>query len=153
MPAILSSGLLPLSARPESERWQLLERARPGLYREFYALHFEAVLRRPYRNSGVFLTPIDFRRLPDLPLARTARVALPVSAIDQGSAVLTYEREGRRVTLLFTPESLTEAAQLWTDAAVREWFGRDPSRLFFFVPQVAVYPEGAIPVRPEWVEP
>src|SRR5436309_1449865 len=82
--AIRSGGLLPLSARAESARWQQIEAARPGLYRDFYARYFEPVLRLPCRNSGNFVTPIDFRLLPGLPPARLARVALPLSAIKQG---------------------------------------------------------------------
>ena len=38
-------------------------------------------------------------------------------------------------------------------ALVREWFRRDPGMRFFHVPQVAVYPDGPIPVRAEWLDP
>lgn len=150
--AIVASGLLPLSARPDSARWQMHEAARPNFYRDLYALFAEPVLQRPYRHSGIFLTPIDFRRLPGLAPTQLARVVLPLSAIDAESAVLTYELAGQRIVFPASPETLIETARQWPDTLVRDWFGRDPSRLFYFVPQVAVYQEGAIPVRPEWVE-
>ena len=150
--AILANGLLPLSAFPEGQRWRDLEAMRPGFYREIYALFAEPIVRRPYSNSGVFLTPIDFRLLPDLILARVTRIALPLVAIEHESAALTYVRDEERVTLPLSPESLAETARLWPAEAVRDWFARDRSKVFFYVPQVAAYQDGGIPVRPEWVE-
>ena len=151
--AILERGLLPLSAQPESVRWRAIEREWPGFYRGIYATFAEPLLQRPYRHSGVFLTPIDFRRLPDLPLAATARIALPLAAVERDSAALTYVLEDRRLVLPLTPGTLAEAARRWPAAMVRAWFGRDQSKLFWFVLQVAVYQEGSIPIREEWVEP
>lgn len=150
--SILEHGLLPLSDMPESERWQALERDMPGFYRDLYALFAEPVLRRPYSNSGVFLTPIDFRRMPDLPLAAHTRIAVPLAALDTWSAALTYELGGRRIVLPVSAATLEETARLWPEEMVRSWFGRDPGKLFLYVPQVASYREGGIRVRPEWVE-
>lgn len=151
--SILRTGLLPLSAMPDSARWREIEAARPGVFEQLYGLFAEPILRQPYRNSGVFLTPIDFRRLPETHLALAARFAVPVAALPLDRAALTYELDGRRHVLPVTPEHLEHAAAQWTAERVREWFGRDRSRMFFFVPQVAVYPESGIPVRPEWLEP
>ena len=72
---ILDHGLLPLSAMPQSARWQAVEAARPGIFRSLYGLFAEPLLGSEYRNSGVFLTPIDFRRLPDMTLALAPRLA------------------------------------------------------------------------------
>lgn len=152
LPAILANGLLPLSAMPESSRWRQLEAEHPGFYRGLYAQFAEAVLRRPYSNSGIFLTPIDFRLLPELALVRVARISFPLDAIERESAVLTYADDGARVALPLTPETLAATARRWPSEAVRAWFGRDRSKLFFHVPQVAVYREGGIPVRAEWLE-
>lgn len=155
LPSILERGLLPLSAMPEHPRWQRSERALPAFYRQLYAQWAEPVLRRPYRHSGIFLTPIDFRRLPDLLLATRTRIVLPLSALDCQAATVTYEIDERRIVLPLTVENLEETARRWPADMVRAWFGRDRTKLFYFVPQVAVYQEsgqGAIPVRPEWVE-
>ena len=43
-------------------------------------------------------------------------------------------------------------SRLWLAALVRSWSGRDQRKLFFYVPRVAVYRGGGIPVRPGWVE-
>lgn len=150
--SILERGLLPLSAMPESERWRAIERDMPGFYRDLYARFAEPVLGPMYSNSGVFLTPIDFRRMPDLPLAARTRVAVPLAALDTGSATLTYELGGRRVVLPVSAATLEETARLWPEEMVRSWFRRDPGKLFLHVPQVATYGEGGIRVRPEWVE-
>jgi hypothetical protein len=150
--SIRERGLLPLSAMPESELWRALERDIPGFYLELYALFAEPVLGRPYGNSGVFLTPIDFRRMPDLPLAARTRIAVPLAALDTGSAALTYELDGRRTVLPVSAATLEETARLWPEGMVRSWFGRDPGKLFLSVPQVASYREGGIRVLPEWVE-
>ncbi len=150
--AILERGLLPLSAIPGSARWRRIEQEQPGFYRAIYATFAQPALQRPYRHSVVFLTPIDFRRLPDLPLATVARIVLPLSVVPCRDAALTYELDGRRVVLPLTPSTLEETARLWPAALVRSWFGRDQRKLFFYVPQVAVYQDGGIPVRPGWVE-
>jgi hypothetical protein len=153
IPAILEQGLLPLSALPESERWRRIEAERTGFFRDLYTTFALPVLQRPFRHSGVFLTPIDFRLLPDLPLASTARITLPLTAIECQHATLTYELGGQRVVRPLAPETLEQTARAWPASRVRAWFGRDQSRLFFYVPQVAVYQDGTIPVRPDWIEP
>lgn len=150
--SILERGLLPLSAFPESERWQQIEQVRPGFYQWIYETFAEPVVRKPYTNSGVFLTPIDFRLLPDTSLYKVARIVIPLSTIECSTSGLTYELDGQRVVLPLSASTLEEAARLWPEGMVRTWFGRDRTRLFFHVPQVAVYQEGGIPVRPEWVE-
>lgn len=151
--SILERGLLPLSSFPESERWRQIERVHPGFYKWIYETFAEPVIKKPYTNSGIFLTPIDFRRLPESSLARAARVVLPVSAIEPSSAGVTYELDGQRVVLPLSPDTLQETARLWPPDMVRNWFGRDRSKLFYHVPQVAAYQEGGIAVKPEWVEP
>lgn len=150
---VLAGGLRPLSDFPESERWQRIQAMLPGFFELLYRLFAEPVLQRPYTNSGVFLTPIDFRRLPGSLLYARARFAVPLDAVDQAQAVVTWEWEGQRVSRPLSPESLEEAAGLWTADRVREWFGKDQSRLFYYVPQAAVYQDGGIRMRPEWWEP
>jgi hypothetical protein len=147
--SILEQGLRPLSAMPENPRWQ----QQSDFFRGIYSLLAEPVLKRPFTNSGIFLTPIDFRRLPGSSLERRTRIAVPVGAIPPDHAVLSYELDGNRVVLPLTPDKLAAVAQLWPAAMVTEWFGRNPNMNFFYVPQVAAVPEGGIAVQPAWVEP
>ncbi|MFO7274315.1 MAG: hypothetical protein DIU55_005550 [Bacillota bacterium] len=147
LPGILSRGLLPLSAFPESERWQRLE----PIYRSLYAQWAEPLLG-PFRNSGVYFTPIDFRMLPGTFLHQRTRIAVPLSTIPADRAILTWELDGERTILPLSREALEQAAALWTVDLVRAWFARNPRMSFYYVPQVAVFPDGAIPVQPGWVE-
>jgi hypothetical protein len=143
-------GLRPLSDFPESERWRQLEAEAPGFYERLYALVAEPVLGLPYTGSGVFLTPLDFRDLTGTLLHGRDRIAVPLERVDATRAVLTWEVE-ERVSLPLGREALERAAAEWPAGRVREWFGRDRTRLFFHVPQVAAY-GGRIEVRPEDVE-
>jgi hypothetical protein len=137
--AILRDGLRPLSDFPDSERWQEIEQHAPGFFERLYAMVAEPVLERPYERSGIFLTPIDFRRLPGTLLHDRARLRIPVGRIEPGSAVLTWEREDGRVSLPLGRGSLERARAEWNEAEIRSWFGRDRTKLFFHVPQVAAY--------------
>ena len=85
---------------------------------------------------------------PDL----APRFALPLSAVPLEHSALTYELGGHRHVSPVTAAKLARTAEIWTENLVREWFGRDRSMMFYHVPQVAVYPEGGIPVRAEWFE-
>ncbi len=147
LPGILDKGLLPASAFPESERWQRFE----SFYRSLYAQWAEPLLG-PFRNSGVYFTPIDFRLLPGTYLHRRTRIAVPLSEIPPEQAVLTYELDGRRTVVPLTAEALEEAAALWTADLVRAWYARNPNMSFYYVPQVAVFPDGGIAVHTAWVE-
>ena len=137
--AIVGEGLRPLSDFPDSERWRELERHAPGFFAGLYRLVAEPVLRTPYERSGIFLTPIDFRRIPGSLLRDRPRLRVPVERIDAARAVLTYELDGERVSFPFGPEALEVAAGTWDADRVAAWFGRDRTRLFFLVPQVAAY--------------
>jgi hypothetical protein len=99
----------------------------------------EPVLQRPYQRSGVFVTPIDFRLLPGSLLEQRARLTIPVDRIDPSAAVVTWSIDDERVSRPFGRESLEEAASLWDAELMSGWFGRDRTRLFFHVPQVATY--------------
>lgn len=153
LPLILEQGLLPLSCFPKSEAWRRLEEMLPGFYRAIYETFAQPLLKRPYTHSGVFFTPIDFRLMPDSLLTRRARIAVPLQALDAGSAALTYVLDEERAVLPLSEAHMEQTAALWPAAMVREWFARNPQMMFFYVPQVAVYQEGGISVRPEWVEP
>lgn len=149
---ILDHGFLPLSAMPQRAKWQAVEAARSGIFPSLYGLLAEPVLGSEFRNSGVFLTPIDFRLLSDMTLALAPRVALPLSSVPLEHSALTYELGGHRQVFPVTAASLARTAETWTENWVREWFGRDRSMMFDYVPQGAVYPEGGIPLRAEWFE-
>jgi hypothetical protein len=136
---IVRDGLRPLSDFPDGERWRQIEEQAPGFFEHVYRLVAEPVLQRPYERSGIFLTPIDFRLLPGSLLELRPRLAVPVDRIDPTRAVVTWELDGERVSRPFGPAALEEAAATWDDALVTEWFGRDRTRLFFHVPQVAAY--------------
>lgn len=110
------------------------------------------MLKRPYTNSGVFLTPIDFRLMTGSPLSRHTRITIPLEAVDPDYSTLTYVLNDERVVLPLSVENLEQAALLWPEQRVREWFGKNPNMIFFYVPQVAVYREGGISICPEWIE-
>lgn len=150
---VLKNGLLPLSCFPESDEWKRLEEALPGFYKTIYETFAQPVIQKPYSNSGVFLTPIDFRLMPGSLLTRHARVVVPLEAVDPAHAALTYVLDEERVSLPLNTGNLEQAAAIWTDAMVGEWFAKKPNMIFFFVPQVAVYQEGGIPVDPAWFQP
>lgn len=152
LPRILEEGLRPLSDFPDSARWQLIERHMPGFYRQLYEDWAMPVLRGAYSTSGIFLTPIDFRAIPRHAMAGRARLRLPVDRIDPARAVVTSEPGGVRHRAGFTPEALRAVAAEWTAEDITAWFGRDPQKLFFFVPQVVTY-QARVRVEPSDVEP
>ncbi len=92
--SIRQHGLLPLSDLPRSERRQQLA----AFYQNLYTALAEPVLKRPYVNSGVFLTPIDFWAMPGASLASRTRVAVPLRALDPKTTLLTYELDEQRPT-------------------------------------------------------
>jgi hypothetical protein len=149
--AILREGLRPLSDFPDGDRWQEIERHAPGFFERLYALVAEPVLERPYERSGIFLTPIDFRLLPGTLLHDRARLRIPVERIEADEAVLTWERDEGRVSLPFGPDGLERARREWDADEITSWFGRDRTKLFFHVPQVAAY-QPRVEVGPADVE-
>lgn len=150
--SFLKLGLRPLSDFPDSERWQQFQTHMPGFFERLYQDIAYPILQRPYINSGVFVSPIDFRQLPDSLMYAKPRIRLPVSRIDPSYAVLTYVLDEQRVALPLTTEALHATATLWTAHRVTKWFARDKSRLFFYVPQIAAYQPGGLSVEPDDVE-
>jgi len=146
---IIRDGLLPLSSQDAMGR--PYHDIKLGLYRDLYHEIAEPWLRRPYEHSGVFLTPIDFRLIEGHRLAALPRVAVPVDALDPATTRLTWVESDERVVRPLSPESLADAAELWTEERVREWFGKDRKRTFYHVPQVWTY-QGKIPIEGSWVE-
>ena len=57
-----------------------------------------------------------------------------------------------RISLPFTPKNLRQAADLWTAVMVTTWFGKDPSKVYYHLPQIAVYQPSGIPVEPANIE-
>ncbi len=150
--SILDQGLLPLSSRQGSARWKELEAWRPGFYQQIYEEFARPVLHVPYTNSGVFLTPIDFRSMPTARLRDRPRFAIPLDVLNPATSALTYVLTDRRVVRPLSASTLEETSAIWSEELVRVWFGKDPSKIFYYVPQVAAYQEGGIRVRPEWLE-
>ena len=68
-------------------------------------------------------------------------------------AALTFVHEDRRECLPLTPAGLERARSLWDGGAVRTWFARRPDRMFWFVPQVAYYPDGPLVLTMDDYEP
>jgi len=153
--SILRSGLHPLSRLVCERLGRVQEDTERTLsfYERIYQSHVEPVLGRPFPHSGVFLTPIDFRLVPSSFLAQRGRFRIPLRAVDPSWTVVSYEWKGRRVVERFSRDALGEASRLWTRKRVEEQFGRDPTMLFYYVPQVATYQPGGIAVEPEWYEP
>lgn len=143
--SVLETGIRPLSDFPDSERWRQLEEHIPGFYRSVYQLIAAPVLNQPYTNSGIFITPIDFRLLPGTHLHDKPRFVIPIERIDPARSVLTYVLDEERINLSFSEANLGETAALWDDEMVRAWFGIDRTKVFFYVPQVAAY-QGRIDV-------
>ena len=146
--SVLQDGIRPLSDFPDSERWQQIEAELPGFYERLYEMIGAPVLGAPYANSGIFVTPIDFRLLPGSFLHDKPRFNIPIDRIDPGQSVLTYVIDEERMNLPLTAENIENAAALWDDELVSTWFGVDPTKAFFYVPQVAAY-QGRIDVAAE----
>ncbi len=147
--SILAGGLRPLSDFPESERWQQIETHMPGFFEELYADIAEPVVGKPYLNSGVFVSPIDFQLMPGSLLFNRTRVKVPVSRLDPATSVLTYVIDEQRASLPLTVDNLAATADLWTGEMVSRWFAVDNSKIFYYVPQIAAYQSGGIPVEVE----
>ena len=145
--SILTNGLRPLSDFPESERWQQINSQMPGFFENLYEMIAKPVLQKPYMNAGVFVSPIDFHLLPDSFMHDKTRVKIPISRINPEFACLTYVLDEERISLLLTPENMQKTAELWAADMVNKWFAKDNSKIFFYVPQIAVYQAGGIPVQ------
>jgi putative acetyltransferase len=150
--SILNSGLRPLSDFPDSQRWQTIQAHLPGIFEQLYNELAYPIIQKPYLNSGVFVSPIDFRHLPDSFMYRKTRIKIPMARIDPNFASLTYILNDRRVTLRLTRENLQATSSLWSATMIREWFARDQSRMFYFVPQIAIYQPGGIYIEPSDIE-
>ncbi len=138
-------GIRPLSDFPASERWQQLNEHLPGFYKNLYGMMAAAVLEKPYTNSGIFVTPIDFYLLPGTFLHDKPRFSIPVERIEPEWTVLSYVIRDERVSLPFTPVNLENIAALWDADMVTRWFAVDQTKVFFYVPQAAAY-QGRIDV-------
>jgi hypothetical protein len=150
--SILETGLRPLSDFPESERWQQIEKIYPGVFEHLYELFAQPVIHKPYTNSGVFVSPIDFRQMPESFMFTKPRAVIPTNRFAPEWSALTYEYEGQRISLPLTEENLIRTAELWTTEQVQKWFGLDQRRLFFYVPQIVTYQPGGIKVYLEDLE-
>lgn len=148
---VLEEGLRPLSDFPESQRWHLIERHEPGFFRKIHRLWAAPVLADEYTNSGIFLTPIDFRAGGPKWMHERPRLRIPLNRVDPAKSVLTYKQLGQRRSFLLSEDALVKAAQLWSPAEIEAWLGKDPEKLFYFVPQVVTY-QGRVLVRPEDLE-
>ena len=149
---ILKDGLRPLSDFPESERWKQMEEYMPGFYKQLYEGIAQPVIKKPYSNSGVFVTTIDFQKLPDSFMNNKTRIKIPIAQLDPSYCVLTYVINEERISLELTEGNLEKAADIWTAEMVQEWFAKDRSKLFYYVPQIAVYQPQGISVQRENVE-
>ena len=77
--------------------------------------------------------------LPGAYLHDKARFVIPIERIDPATSVLTYVVDDERVNLPLSEDRLEETAALWDGELVTTWFGIDPTKVFFFVPQIAAY--------------
>lgn len=150
--AILNDGLRPLSDFPESDRWKQLETYMPGFYKNLYESIAKPVIKKPYNNSGIFVTTIDFQKIPDSFMNNKTRIKIPIAELDPAYCVLTYVLKEERVAMELTRENLINAAEIWNADMVREWFAKDNSKIFYYVPQVAVYQPHGIPIKHGYIE-
>jgi len=144
--SFLQNGIRPLSDFPDSQRWIELEEQMPGFYENLYKMMAEPVLKKPYSNSGIFITPIDFRLLPGTYLHDKPRFRIPVKRLDPEMTVITYILDDERIVLPFAAEHLENIASTWDEKMVRRWFAVDQTKVFFYVPQVAAY-QGKIEIQ------
>lgn len=151
--SIFIHGLRPLSYFPESERWIEIQNTLPGFFEWVYELMAKPIIQKPYQNSGIFLSPIDFRKLPDSLLSKKGRFSIPLDEVNPEWSSLSYELDGERVRLPLAKEMLEQTSQIWNKSMVEDWFGVDPNRLFYYVPQVVTYQPGGIPVKHKHYQP
>lgn len=144
--SVLHLGLRPLSDFPESERWQQIEKEVPGFFERLYDDIAAPVIGKPYQNSGIFVSPIDFRLLPGSYFFDRPRVRIPVARLEPEYSCLTYVWEEERVILPLEERSLLDTARLWTADKVMDWFARDQTKVFFYVPQIVTY-QGKVAVE------
>lgn len=145
--SLLKVGLRPLSYFGETERWKQIQAHRPGMFKWIYEEFAKPVVQKEsVDNSGIFVTPIDFYKLLNTFLHDKRRVAVPLERIDSEWTTVTYELNGERKSLPFTQKTMEAVADLWREDLVREWFGKDNSKVFFYVPQIATYQPNGIPV-------
>lgn len=126
----------------------------PNHFADLYAEMARAVLgwdEAP--TSGIFLTPLDFRAIPGHALAAVERLEIPLVSIVAECSVLTFAAEDGRVSKPLDAGTLSAAVAAWPASRIAEWFGRDPERLFWHVPQVVSY-QTHVPVSVEfWSSP
>ena len=144
--SIKNNGLQPLSNFPNSKGWQQINDAFPDFFEKLYGKFAKPVIQKPYLNSGVFLTPIDFKLLPDSIVSNKGRLEIPIAKIDPEWAVITYVYNDKRVSLTFSKENLENSSKLWNKQLVERWFGVNKERLFFYVPQIVTYQPGGVKV-------
>ena len=143
--SFIEDGIRPLSDFPESERWQELEAQMPGFYENLYNMMAKSVIQKPYTNSGIFITPIDFRLFPDSYLHDKPRFLIPIERIDLELTVISYVIDEERLSFPFNAANRQKVADLWDAEMVQAWFAKDNTKVFFYVPQVAAY-QGRIDV-------
>jgi|GEM_PF-1735185 len=150
--SMLEIGMRPLSHFPESERWKKIQEHIPGMFKNLYENFVQSVIQKPYSNSGIFVTPIDFYRLPGTYLHDKTRIAIPVASLDPGWSAIMYVLDDERHSLALNQETFQSAAEIWHEDMVREWFGKDKSKVFFYVPQVVTYQPDGIPITEDFIE-
>ncbi len=149
--SVLETGLRPLSDFPESDRWQQIQQFQSDFFEQLYNGIAAPIIKKPYTNSGIFVSPIDFRLLPDSYLYDKPRVRIPVSRLDPELSCLTYVINNERISLPLNHIAMKKTAEIWTAEMVTEWFAKDNTKVFFYVPQLATY-QGQILVNPEDIE-
>jgi len=149
---ILNDGLQPLSNFPNSDRWQQIEKHMPGFYKNLYKNVAQPIIKKPYTNSGIFVTPIDFQQLPASLMYNKTRIKIPMTRLDPAYCVITYMLNDERISLALTPENLEETAIIWNADLVNTWFAKDKAKMFYYVPQIAIYQPHGIPIERDDIE-
>ena len=149
---ILKNGLRPLSDFPNSDRWQQIEKHMPGFYKNLYDQIAQPILQKPYRHSGIFVTPINFQKLPSSLMYNKTRLRIPIERLDPAYCVITYVLNNERVSLGLTLENLEKTANIWDADMVQTWFAKDRTKMFYYVPQVAIYQPQGVPIEQDDLE-
>ncbi len=80
------------------------------------------------------------------------RFRIPVARLDPTCCVITYELNNERVSLSLSLENLEKTANIWDAEMVQTWFAKDKTKMFYYVPQVAIYQSQGVPIEQDDLE-
>ena len=150
---ILRGRLRTTGVWPRERDALVTQSASQDFYRTLYDVIGKPVIEKPYAGSGVFLSPIDFRRLNESRYRGAARFAIPISRLDHEWSVLTYMWNRERIITDLTSTTLLKTQSLWTAATISRWTGVDAHTNLDRTPLIAAYQPWGVPISSEDYQP